>query len=131
MHKASRIAVGALAVLGALFLLVQVGAPLLMRCEETPFAVAESPNAKYIAVATNKRCKDSAKSGVYVHVWNADRTHGAEILWTPPTTTDIRLTWSSDKLLHVSYPEGLKVREGAAEFDEIEIRIGTFESAGT
>jgi hypothetical protein len=111
--------VGTLAGLGVIFLLLLFIAPLATDCTVTTLGSAQSPDGRWNARVSREECKD--RNGVWVWLDNSDNTRSVELLSAPPTSTDIRVSWTRQGNLRIAFPEYLPVKEGAPQVDGVKI----------
>jgi len=120
VRLAAKILVFALAAVGAFYLAVLSFAFFQSHCTRWPIGTADSPDGKWKAEIMRTECSDKPAKVEAILLNNSSRTEST-ILTAPPTTTDIRLNWTRQGKLRVSFPENLAVVEGASRVGGVEV----------
>jgi hypothetical protein len=109
LHPILKPIVGVFALIGVAYCAFAVYANLfLMDCVFSSTAQAISPNGEYFGVYEQRICRDPDKSTSQVLIGKRG-SDTRSVLLELRGTSDVRLTWSSDRELVVSYPRSAAV----------------------
>ena len=105
MKKVLYVAVGVLAVIGALALLTPFLVRLSGGCFTQRLSTVTSPGGRAVASLELAECNNHQPAGILVWVTVPPETTQHLVMQAPPQSTDVRFTWQNDHNLIVTYPE--------------------------
>ena len=105
MKRAGRIAVGSLAVVGAVAIVLSVMAQFAVDCEGQRISSAVSPDGKVVAEHHQYTCRADHIPQSEIQLVSADTRVGTKI--GVATTNSIGLTWENDTSLVIFVPPGM------------------------
>ena len=128
MRPVAKLVVTGLAVAGAFYVALTAYVTVRPPCSEFPMAEADSPDGLWTARVLRDSCHERP-SRVVATLLNRQTRSETTLLTAPPTTTDIRLHWTSQGKLRIIFPRDLAVTEGAPKVGDVDVILDR-QSAG-
>ena len=129
MNSIAKIAVGMLAVIGALYVGTLIFAYIVKPCVSDYWVGLDSPDQERVAIIKLQSCPDKPDRELFVYVLQKDRMdvqHGA-LLARNPVTTEIYLEWSADRALVLRYPAALAIENRPTSLADVDIEFELLE----
>ena len=121
-----KIIVGALAVLGAMFLALTLFANLFIDCYSETVTSIVSSDSRLVASQENTSCDEKPME---ITLWVGERNENEKtMIFSAVTTTNkpIEVTWRGSNNLYVNYPNALKPKYRYESFEEVSIQFDTY-----
>lgn len=115
-----------LALIGLGYLVLMASIWFGPACEISTLRTVISPNKKYEANLVVQKCPDKNEPTLELQIIDKDipnQIHSSVI--AVATSTDIDLTWLSEKKLQVLYPSSLRITQEPSELNSIQLAFTT------
>lgn len=120
--KIAKILTFVLALIGLGYLMLMTSIWLVPACEISTLRMAISPNKKYETNLVVQKCPDENEPKLELQIFSKDspkQIHSSII--AAATSTDVDLTWLSDRKLQVMYPTSLQLTQEPSELYNIQL----------
>lgn len=110
------LAVTVLAILGALFLLINL---IPFDCEVDRIISTQSPTNSHKVEIHSKTCKKAENSGIFLRVEEYEKNKISETKFLSNGTNDIKYNWKTTNDLNIVLPENSKTAQRSGELQGI------------
>jgi hypothetical protein len=120
--KIAKILTFVLALIGLSYLVLMTSIWVVPACEVITTRIAISPSNQHEANLVIEKCPDKNEPKLELRIFNKNTPKQyRSIVIAAATSTDVDLSWLSDKKLQVIYPTSLQLTQEPSELDNIQL----------